>query len=267
MKQSIFNEFCNIVYDVGGINLSEGKESLVAARVNKRMRILSIPTYEQYLDFLKSDKTGEEMIHLIDVISTNVTSFYREDHHFTIMQEVLKEWFANGQKRFRLWSAASSSGEEPYTMAITLCESINHSVIDARILATDISTRILAKAMAGAYDEDKLAPVSLDLRKKYFSVQNDGSGKKYTVNAALKKMLLFKRMNLSKPPFPMKGPMDIVFCRNVMIYFDQKVREGLLNEIHRLLKPGGYLMVGHSESLASSSVPFKIVKPSIYQKK
>jgi chemotaxis protein methyltransferase CheR len=266
MEKRIFDEIRRIVYDFSGINLIEGKEALVSARISKRMRALNIPDFRAYLKYLKSDESGLEMISLIDVISTNVTSFYREQQHFTFLKEAVAGWLNEGQRSFRLWSAASSTGEEPYTMAITMTEALAGSKADAKILATDISTNVLARCEKGTYFEEKVKPVPAMLRERYFDVERLDNEKFYTVKPKLKKMVTFRRLNLSQVPYPMKGPFDVVFCRNVMIYFDNTIRKQLLEEIYRLLRPNGILMVGHSESHTGLNVDFKALQPSIYLK-
>jgi chemotaxis protein methyltransferase CheR len=171
-----------------------------------------------------------------------------------------------GRNKVRIWCAASSSGEEPYTLAMTFLENAQNFRGECKILATDISTTILEKARAGTYPEAKMAGVNPQLRSRYFTVSGSGSNKVYTVNDTLASMITFSRLNLSKPPFPMKGPFDLIFCRNVMIYFDNIVRKKLMDEFSRLLRPGGYLMVGHSESMAGMLCDMETVQPSVYLK-
>lgn len=266
MDTHVFEKFRNIVYEKSGIFLREGKESLVCARVGKRMRDLELDEHRDYLEYLTKDQTGEEMVHLLDAISTNVTSFFREPNHFDFLGEVVSRWIAQGQSRFRFWSAACSSGEEPYSMAMALAETLQTagSPVDVKILATDISTRMLEKSRQGTYDEERIKTVPAALRGRYLERHRDNGS--YAVKETLRRLIVFKRLNLSDPPFPLTGPLDIVFCRNVMIYFDNTVRKRLLDELHRLLKPGGYLMVGHAESLTGLLSDFKIVCPSIYIK-
>lgn len=266
MDKRVFNAFCKIVYDKSGISLNEGKESLVAARIGKRMRVLGLDDPKEYLKRVQNDASDEEIVQLLDNISTNVTSFFREPAHFDLMRSLLRQWQAAGQRRFRFWSAACSSGEEPYTMAMVIAEELGLSA-DARVLATDISTRILGKCLEGAYAQKLVTPVKKELLDRYFSQEADlGGGPRYRVVPTLKRMVLFKRLNLSAPPFPMKGPLDIVFCRNVMIYFDNIIRTRLVNEIYRLLKPGGYLFIGHAESLTGLDTKFVGVQPAVYIK-
>jgi len=263
MRPRTFNTLREIVYETSGISLGPRKEALVCARVGKRMRALGIAEYEHYIDYLEANPT--EVVGLLDAVSTNVTSFFREPHHFEHIAEAANEWYASGQRRFRFWSAACSTGEEPYSLAMVLRETLPAPDVDLRILATDISTEALACCMSD-YDERRMAPVPHDLRARWFSSAGRGADKAWTPKPSLRDTVVFRRLNLSAPPFPMTGPLDAVFCRNVMIYFDDAVRMRLLGEIHRLLKPGGLLVVGHAESLAGMIADFKYVKPSVYRK-
>jgi len=268
MDAATFEAFRKIVYDKSGISLSENKQALVRTRIAKRMRELDIDDYRAYLKHLTDDKSKGELVQMLDVISTNVTSFFREPDHFEVIGRVINEWMDAGQRRFRFWSAACSSGEEPYSLAMTLLDTVDgRRNVDMKILATDISTRVLDKCRKAVYPEEKLKTVPRALKQRYFEAhRNGGDSLLYTVKGAAKDLVMFKRLNLSTPPFPMRGPLDIVLCRNVMIYFDNTVRKRLLAEIHRLLKPGGYLMVGHSESLTGLADYLKPVKPSVYIK-
>lgn len=266
MNRRTFDRFRALVYEKSGISLGDQKEALVSARVGKRMRALSIVDFDEYFEYVVRDESGQELVQLIDAISTNVTSFYRESQHFELLGSLLNQWQAAGQRRFRIWCAASSTGEEPYTIAITVAESLNGSGMDVKVLATDISTRVLAKCQQGIYDAQKVDSVPPALRERYFDRIQEDRQTHYRVKDKLRNLVLFRRLNLATPPFPMRGPMDVVFCRNVMIYFDNQVRHRLLDEVHRLLKPGGYLMVGHAESLTGLVSTFRTVRPSVYVK-
>ena len=267
MDKKTFKAIREIVYERSGISLSESKEALVRARVGKRMRALGIASHKDFLDKVLADQSGEEIVLLLDAISTNVTSFFREDNHFDFIREVFGGWLESGQRRFRFWSAACSTGEEPYTLAMVLHDTASSfSNVDIKILATDISTGVLAKCIEGRYEAAKLKKVPKALLNKYFEKEKQADSVYYNVRPILKNMLVVRRLNLSQPPFPMRGPMDNVFCRNVMIYFDNVVRKRLLDDIYRLLKPGGYLMVGHAESLTGMVSDFKSVRPAVYTK-
>ncbi len=264
MEQTTFDTLRGIVYEASGISLSERKEALVSARVGKRMRVLGIRDYEHYLHYL--EENAEEVVGLLDAVSTNVTSYFREPHHFDFLGDAVNEWYEAGQRRFRFWSAACSTGEEPYSLAMVLREALPYPDADVRILATDISTEALATCQMARYDARRMDPVPQDLRERWFHARGKGAERVWEPKREIRDMVVFRRLNLSAPPFPMKGPLDGVFCRNVMIYFDDAVRMRLLDEAHRLLKPGGLLFVGHAESLAGMISDFKYVRPSIYRK-
>jgi chemotaxis protein methyltransferase CheR len=267
MHPQQFQRFCDIAYSTAGIKLRDGKEALVLARVAKRLRALGLATTGEYLAFLEADSTGGELVSFLDAISTNFTSFFREPTHFKRLREFLQHHVAQGKKRLRVWCAASSSGEEPYTLAMTIDQALAGTSMDWKILATDISTKILATAQAGIYDETTLKDVPRGLLGQYFTVSEGrrATGRRWQVNEALRRKVVFKRMNLARPPYPMPGPIDVVFCRNVMIYFDQSVRQGLVREIDRLLTDDGLVCIGHSESLSGLQTRLSIVEPSVYQ--
>jgi len=266
MERVVFERFRDLIYERSGILLRDGKEVLVAARVGKRMRNLGIDRHADYYQRVVDDQSGTELTILLDAISTNTTSFYREKEHFDQMTSYLTSWLAEGRTRLRLWCAASSTGEEPYTIAITVREALGGRAVDARILATDINTQVLERAQRGEYEAEKVQPVPPDLRQKHFARIQRPSGVMFAVSNELKQMLAFRRMNLAETPYPLKGPLDLIMCRNVMIYFDNTVRQRFLDEAYRLLRPNGILMVGHAESLTGLTGGFKPVRPSVYIK-
>jgi len=266
MDDITFNNFRKLIYDVSGITLSEQKKALVVGRLSKRMRALGMNNFKEYYEYVLKDKTGNELVKLIDAISTNVTQFFREADHFDFLRDRLIEWYESGQRKFRIWSSACSTGEEPYTIAMVALEALPRPDIDIKILATDISTRVLEHCKKGEYYYHKLDNVPKYLLTKYFTKRKEGDEYIYMVNDKLKRIVKFARLNLKNTPYPMRGPFDVIFCRNVMIYFDVNVRSSLISELYRLLRSGGYLFTGHSESITSYQDKFKIVKPSIYYK-
>jgi chemotaxis protein methyltransferase CheR len=266
MDRQTFDKFREIVYANSGIALNDTKEAMVSARISKRMRMLGLTAHQEYLRFLLKDESGSEITQFLDVISTNVTSFFREPSHFDFLSTVLAKWIDKGKHRIRIWSAAASTGEEPYSIAMTLLDTCGQRNLDLRILATDISTRALAKAQAGIYHSMVADGIPESFKKRYFVREKQQSDILYRAQDQLKKMIVFRRLNLSSPPFPMTGQLDMVFCRNVMIYFDNSVRCRLVKEIYRLLKPSGYLLTGHAEGLTSIQTELKCLEPSIYQK-
>ena len=270
IDRKTYNAFAKLLYDRCGIALGDQKEALVTARIGKRLRALELDTFEEYLKLITGagPQANAEFTEFMNVMTTNTTNFFREEAHFDFMTEALKDMVdGEGRNKMRIWCAASSSGEEPYTLAMVFLESAPNFRGDCRILATDIDLNILHKAKKGEYTEDKMKDIPPQLRMKYFTSTGAGKDKIYKVKPVLSNMISFSQLNLSKPPFPMKGPFDFIFCRNVMIYFDNTVRKNLMMEFERLLRPGGYLMVGHSESMAGGLCNLPSAgKPSIYTK-
>ncbi len=265
-----FITISHLVYEHCGINLHDGKKELVRARLAKRLRLGNFKTFPEYLEHVFNDKTGKEFSILIDSLSTNLTCFFRETQHF----EFLRNRFlpsvlarnANRKCRLRAWSAGCSSGEEPYSIAMVLLEAIErHGRWDAKVLATDISTRMLETARTGRYDEGRIKPVPAPLKHKYLVPSRSHGKRLYEVAAPLKETVIFKYLNLMKS-WPIQGPLDFIFCRNVMIYFDKAVQSQLVNRFWKLLDSGGILFTGHSESLTGIQHSFKYVQPTIYMK-
>lgn len=264
-----FTAIRNLVFARSGISLKDSKKSLVETRLGKRLRQLGLETFEQYVAHLADDQAGDEIVQMLNMISTNVTHFFREQNHFTFLAQAIATRADQGVKRLRIWCAAASTGEEPYTIAMTVRSVLDarRDAMDVRILGTDISTRVLDAAMAGFYAEEKLKPVDPSLLAKYFTRDEQGGQRGYRVNPSLRDMVLFRRLNLAEPPFPMKGPIDMVFCRNVMIYFEDETRQTLLQEIYKLLRPGGNLFVGHAESLTGRLIgEYRRVGNAVYEK-
>ncbi len=240
--------------------------ALVRARIAKRMRSLNLNSYEDYLDFIRADNQGLEIEQMLDAISTNTTQFYREPAHYDYLREVLADWLNQGMRRLRIWSAASSSGEEPYTLAMETMEVIESRRVDFRLLATDLAPSVLKIAIKGEYADDKVEPIPTLIKNKYFNRIKTSQEILWQVRNEIKSLIIFRQFNLSVVPYPLKNPIDIIFCRNVMIYFDRQVRSRLVNEFYRLLRPGGYLFVGHAESITGLVDGFKCLKPSVYRK-
>ncbi len=269
LSDRLFEQFSELVYRECGINLHSGKKSLLQARLNKRLRATGIRDYDSYYAFLISKDDPQEIVNFLDCISTNLTYFFREQQHFDFLNNILSDLTSynskHNNKRIRVWSAGCSTGEEPYSIAMCILSCVaEYNNFDIKILATDISTRVLSIAKQGIYSLDKLKNVSIELRNKYFRKRN-GSSAEYEVTNDLKNLITFSRLNL-KEQYPFKGPFDIVFCRNVMIYFDKNTQEHLVNRMASYLAPGGYLFVGHSESLMGLNHDLSYVKPAVYRK-
>ena len=257
-----------LVYEHSRINLGPDKRALVSGRVAKRLRALQIPSYREYCHLLKSAAGADELTDLLDVISTNHTHFFREEKHFDWLRSVLlPQWSLarNTRDSFRAWSAASSSGEEPYTLAIVLAEFFG---LDGQwtIDATDISTRVLAKAEQAVYDTDKIAPVPRELLRRYFQRGVGQWEGRFRVREELRRHVKFQHLNLLQPQYPFAQTFQLIFCRNVMIYFDRPTQETLIGKLTEQLEPGGHLLVGHSESLSGIRHSLKQLQPAIYFK-
>jgi chemotaxis protein methyltransferase CheR len=258
-----FKDFQAIAYQKAGIFLREGKAALVQARLAKRLRELGLATEREYLERLRADG-DDEIVLFLDAISTNFTRFFREPDHFETLGEAVRAARAAGQRKFRFWCAASSSGEEPYTMAMVLDPLLEGC--DWRILATDISTRVLARAVAGAYGPEEVEGIPPALLQRYLDrVPGEGGDATWVVRDQLKQRIVYRRLNLAGRPFPMSGPLDAIFCRNVMIYFDRPMRAGVVAEFERLLRPGCLLYIGHSETLNGLATRFRTERPSVYR--
>lgn len=264
LTDSQFKKISRLVYQLCGINLKEGKEALVRSRLIKRLRALGMGSFEDYMKFVRSDQGADELGLMIDVLTTNKTSFFREQAHFDyLLDKILPELKG---RTMRFWSAACSSGEEPFSLAMLLRENIrNIDSRDVKILATDISRRMLEKAREGVYEEEKLQGISQQFLKKYFVRVRRESQYTYRVKDNVRTMVRLARLNFMDK-WPMKGPFNLIFCRNVMIYFDRPTQQELISRFWNLLEPGGHLFVGHSEGLSAISHKFSYIKPAIYRK-
>jgi chemotaxis protein methyltransferase CheR len=263
MPQALFERFARIAYARAGILLRPGKESLVLSRVLKRMRALGLTDLQVYALKLEQDATGEELVAFLNAISTNVTSFFRESAHFDLLAAFVRKKEALGQARMRFWCAASSTGEEPYSLAMVL-DNILQDEVNWRILATDISTSALETAIQGVYGEQSLQSVPAEYRHRYFTRLSEG---RWSVAEKLKQRIVFRRVNLAEPPYPMAGPLDVVLCRNVMIYFDDRVREGIVREAERLLAPSGLFITSHTETISGFQTELVMMRPSVHERR
>lgn len=266
-----FNLISSLVYSKFGIKLGEQKRALIIGRLQKVLHSGGFLNFKDYYNHVVSEPSGKALLTLVDKISTNHTFFFRENEHFDFLAEnVLPSIIRENKNRLkpvvRIWCAGCSSGEEPYTVAMVLSEYFksNISDIDIGILATDISVSALEKAEAGIYSDERMELVPLAYRQKYFQSLKDGS---WEIKPNLKKMVLFRRLNLMRPDFPFKGLFHLIFCRNVMIYFDRDTQRDLIGRFHRYTEPNGYLFIGHSETLDRTTGLYKYIMPSIYQKK
>ena len=262
-----FKLFRSLIYDQSGINLTQDRKDLLTNRLAKRIRKGGFESYRRYYDYIMADQSGQELIQLLNMISTNLTYFFRESQHFNILRDsVLPKIIAAKQKkndrRVRFWSAACSTGEEVYSLLITVLPFLTPpSSWDFKVLGSDISTKVLSTAKKGEYDKHQLKGVDPLKIPEIFQVNNHN----LVVKPNLRQMVKFARLNLLEP-FPFRGRFEVIFCRNVMIYFDQSTRERLVNKFHQFLTPGGYLFIGHSENLTGLNHQFTYVDPAVYRK-
>lgn len=267
-----FKDLSQLVYEQVGIHLAEHKKMLVKGRLSKRLRELKFKSFKEYYSYLTNDSSGEELIMLINAISTNVTSFFREPAQWDYLEGVVKEMERSGKKTLRIWSSACSSGQEPYTIAIFLYGLLkNPQNWDIKILATDISEDIIRKAMAGLYSESDIGNLPKNMLNKFFTKKRvntkQGPQTAYEVKDFLKKLVTFRSFNLVYGNYEiLPKRFDMIFCRNVMIYFDKETKNKVVrNLISKLLKDGLFF-IGHSESLVSmKDSNLKIEKPSVYK--
>jgi chemotaxis protein methyltransferase CheR len=259
-------EFARIkarVYSVAGISLSDAKKTLVLSRLSKIVRTLGLPSFDAYVDYLERGASAADGQDFVNALTTNLTRFYREDHHFEHLRGYIGTLLANRPRgtRLRIWSAGCSTGQEPYTIGMDLLAAFpDLRRWDFKILATDIDTAVIAKAAKGIYPENELSGLSPD-RARLFERAGDGN---IAIPAAARDLVSFKPLNLIGP-WPMKGPFDAIFCRNVAIYFDKPTQGEVFGRFGGMLAPEGFLYIGHSENLGSGGDGFRLVGKTIYQ--
>ncbi len=269
MKLRDFERLAKLVYDQSGIRLEVQKLELLQARLRKRLKALSMDSFKEYYTFVTEDLTGMEMVKMLDCVTTNKTEFFREHQHF---EHLIKNAIPALQKNhkgdgepLRFWSAACSTGEEVYSLAMTALE-VTQGRPRVKILGTDLSTKVLAKAMTGQYEAEKIEGVPEAWLSRYFKTAGEPGKKVYRVGHQLKEVVRFSRLNLNGEVYPFQSRFDVIFCRNVMIYFDLAVQQKLVDRLSACLKPGGYLYTGHSESLLRVKHNLKGVASSVYVK-
>lgn len=281
LTDSDFENFRKLIYDRSGISLNDSKKELLRTRLRSRLEREGYPSFRAYLDEVRNDTSGMELVLLLDAISTNLTSFYRENGHFQFIKSVVPALAEKKKKSsdqtFRIWSAGCSSGEEPYTLAFVMLEALGDAAShwDVKILGTDLSTDILRRAMDGRYEIEKMKDLPPHVRDRYFRRETGDiqtkSGKILKnrelsrIVPEIREMVTFRRLNLMES-FPFKHQFDFIFCRNVMIYFDKPTQGTLVNKFYNFIREGGYLLIGHSESLTGLKNNFKYVQPTVYQK-
>jgi len=268
LRDADFRKIVQLVMDTAGIVLSDRKRPFVQGRLGRRLRVLGLADFRQYCNLLETPAGNDERGMLINAITTNHTAFFREPHHFTFLTKTILPTVAaaagNSQSgRLRIWSAGCSSGEEPYTIAMTLRDhQPSLAGWDVKILATDLDTNVVAHAAAGIYDAERMESVPSTLRKRFVTELADGRSQ---MNDDLYSLITFSPLNLLQK-WPMKGPFDVIFCRNVVIYFDKPTQRTLFDRYAEMLKPDGWLFIGHSESLLNVTDRFNLVGRTTYRR-
>lgn len=262
-----FNELRQLTKEFTGIDLNDGKEDMVYGRLTKRLRALGLAGFKDYIKLLKQDPDGEEMLSFTNSMTTNLTAFFRESHHFdhlknTVLPHLMQT--NRGSRRIRIWSAGCSTGEEPYSIAMTVAETVPPGW-NVKILATDMDSNVLATGSAGVYCESRLAGIEERKLKKWFTKGTGDRKGMVRAKSELRDMISFKRLNLMHE-WPLKGPLDVIFCRNVIIYFDPETKAKLIDRYFDLLADHGTLFVGHSETLFGVTDRAKLVGKTIYEK-
>jgi chemotaxis protein methyltransferase CheR len=270
-SEADFRGLAQLAYDRAGIALADSKRNLVYTRLSRRLRALGFSSFRQYRDYLDGPDGEQEMERFINSISTNHTKFFREGHHFDHFRTHVAAPFAQSSRgaagrRLRVWSAGCSSGEEPHTIAVVLKREITDvDRHDVRILATDIDTDVLAKAARGEYAASAIDDVPVTYRS-FFPLKDDGGpNAKAFIDAEVQALISFRRLNLIEP-WPFRGPFDAIFCRNVMIYFDNATKTSLVDRFAKMLRPNGWLYLGHSETLIGPHPGLRLVGRTIYRR-
>lgn len=262
MRDQDFRALSKFAYKHAGIVLGDNKKSLLYSRISRRIRQLGLTNFSEYVAFLNDEK-NQEVSDFLNIITTNLTSFFRESHHFEFLKnKVFPEIESENPSKVRFWSAGCSTGEEPYSIAMTV---LNEFALKdkVKILATDLDANVLAHARRGEYELERFNQLDKSLYKKHFNV--DATGKKLTALPQLRELIRFNRLNLFAE-WPMRGEFQVIFCRNVLIYFDKETQQQLVHRFLKLLEPGGYLIIGHSENISHFGAELSFIGKTIYQK-
>ena len=266
-----FEKLSNFIFTEYGIKMPPVKKTMLQSRLHKRLRELNFTDFETYVNYVFSKEGQAEVIHMIDVVSTNKTDFFREPVHFDFLSETALPHFIQkfGTRRpLKIWSAGCSSGEEPYSLAFTVNEfKEGYPNLDYSILATDISSRILKSGIEAIYKEQKVGAIPVSLKKKYLLKSKNRENPTVRVISNLRKKVIFQRLNFMAEYYDIPEYFDIIFCRNVLIYFDRDTQERVINKLCMKLRPGGYFFLGHSESITNIQVPLQQLRPTIFQRK
>jgi chemotaxis protein methyltransferase CheR len=269
LSEHDFKRLSAFINEYAGIKLPPTKRTMLEGRLRRRMRETGHPTVDAYCRHLFDEGGLEaELVDLVDAVTTNKTDFFREPAHFDFLIETaLPAMLASGRTRLKLWSAACSTGAEPYTIAMLLADALkDRRGIDFKIVATDLSTAVLREALAGRFPEAMIAPVPYDMRRRYLMRARDERRDEVRIVPTLRSRLSFGRLNLMDDRYPLETDMDVIFCRNVLIYFDKPTQEKVVGRLCEHLRPGGYLFLGHSESITGMRLPVTTVSSTIFQR-
>ncbi len=271
LTQEEFDKLSRFIYKESGIKMPPVKRVMLQSRLQKRLRELNLTSFKDYCDFVFSKEGfNNEIIHMLDVVSTNKTDFFREPIHFDFLtSNVLPEFYSKttGPKHIKVWSAGCSSGEEPYTIAIVLADFAEKNPgFDFSIIGTDISTQILQKAVDAVYKEERVSIIPTETKRKYFLRSKDRTNPTVKVAQHIRKKVRFGRLNFMDTTYDVPETFDVVFCRNVLIYFDRETQERVIDKLCGKLRSGGYFFLGHSESIMNMNLPLRQIKPTIFQR-
>jgi len=267
MSDLAFSFFSRFINSTCGIKMPASKKTMLEGRLRRRLRALKLASFEDYLEYLSSAKGAKtEIVHILDEVTTNKTDFFREASHFDFLMTKALPALASSHKKIRIWSAGCSTGEEPYTLAMVLSEFGERNGLPFSILATDVSTKVLQKAKRAVYSHDRIEPIPPPFRRKYLLRGRGERDGLIRIKPELRSKVQFMRLNLMDPGFELSEPVQIIFCRNVMIYFDPPTQKNLVRKFCMCLPPDGYLFTGHSEMLYGFNLPLTQVAPTIYRR-
>ncbi len=275
MEEPEFNYLKTVIYDKTGISLAPHKKIMLQSRLNTRLRHNQIPNFQEYVKKLKSEVPffQTEILEIINRVTTNKTDFFRENHHFEYLKSTafpaIEQKYKNlSRKSLRIWSSASSTGEEPYSLAITLHDYFQGKPgWDLKIFASDIDTNVLSHADKGIYKEDRFTTVNKDIVQKHFTPITTPDGREFKIKPNIRELISFRKINLLESPYPFTEKMDIIFCRNVIIYFDKPTQTKIFQNLEKVMVEDGLLIIGHSETLFGISDNFKFLGHTVYQRK
>lgn len=273
ISEKDFQRCSRFIQEEYGIKMPPAKKTLLECRLRKRLRVLNLDTFEKYVKYaFDGGHMHDELIHMIDAVTTNKTDFFRESAQFDFLRSVMlpslvEDWGIGTRRPLRVWSAGCATGEEPYTLAMVLQDyRAGRPEFDFQILATDVSTRVLRDAARGVYKEERAAPVPAEMKKRYFMRSRDRDRGLVRVVPELRGKISFRRLNFMEGDFGLREQMDVIFCRNVIIYFEKDTQEKLIGRLCGHLLESGHLYVGHSETLHGMNVPLVQVAPMVYRK-